>query len=438
MSARTAVLLLIAVAPAMAQFELQVVEPAGARRAPALYDLGSLYSNETTAARFRLVNTGSSAAAVSSIAVGGAGFSSTIPTLPVTLQPQGAVEFTVAFRAPDAGRYSAIVRAEDLSILVIATVEPRLTWRVEDAPLGTIVDFGAALRGSSARRRFTAINETGSILVVPPISIHGDDYVLAGPLASGITLRPHESVSFAVDFLPAGPGSRSGTLVLGDRSYGLTGTAIEPPLPKPLVSIQLPQALSAQQGTLVIAFDGPAATSGTGIATLAFQGPADPAVAFEDGSRAVTFPIAPGDERALIRFQTGTTAGTLRFTARISDASDQANIQIINAAPSITGVQGTKNANGLEIRITGFDNTRTAGPLAFTFYDTAGKEIAPGAIRVDGSAEFARYFAGSDMGGAFTLRALFPVGGDASQIASFDTSITSSAGATKSVRLAIP
>ena len=65
--------------------------------------------------------------------------------------------------------------------------------------------------------------------------------------------------------------------------------------------------------------------------------------------------------------------------------------------------------------MTGFDNTRSAGPITYTFYDTAGNALAP--ISVDYTADFASFFAGSDQGGAFALRSVFPVTGDASKIA---------------------
>ena len=93
-----------------------------------------------------------------------------------------------------------------------------------------------------------------------------------------------------------------------------------------------------------------------------------------------------------------------------------------------------RTAGGLEIRITGFDNTRSLGALAFTFYDAAGNPIAPGAIRTDAAADFASYFAGSDLGGVFLLRAVFPVTGDASGVASCEATLTNSAGSAKTQR----
>ena len=65
--------------------------------------------------------------------------------------------------------------------------------------------------------------------------------------------------------------------------------------------------------------------------------------------------------------------------------------------------------------------------VAYTFYDTAGNALA-GTIAVDNSRDFAAFFAGSNAGGNFLLRAVFPVSGDASRIAAFEAQMTNSAG----------
>ena len=74
----------------------------------------------------------------------------------------------------------------------------------------------------------------------------------------------------------------------------------------------------------------------------------------------------------------------------------------------------------------GFDNTRSAGALTFSFFDAGGNAlVAP--IQANGSSDFAAYFQNS-AGGAFELKAVFPVAGDISQIASFQAVVTNSAG----------
>ena len=130
----------------------------------------------------------------------------------------------------------------------------------------------------------------------------------------------------------------------------------------------------------------------------------------------------------LLPFQTGTTAGVLTFKAQIGEFSDQQSVTIAAVPPGISAMQGIRSGTGLEIRITGFDNTRSLGSLTFTFYDAAGNTITPGAVRADVEKDFASYFANSGFGGAFLLRAVFPVNGDASGMVSCQATLTNAAG----------
>jgi hypothetical protein len=421
-----------------AQFELQVVDNGGARTAPSIYDLGSTSIDSTLMARFRLRNSTSASVTASVITVGGVGFSLAAPALPVTIEPQVALDFAVSFRSDNLGSYSAVLRAENITILLTAAVVPSLTYRVEDGPLGALVDFGSVVRGATVRHRFTIVNETPVLLTVPAISLSGADFGFADVPPSGAVLGPQESATFAIDFTPSSAGPRIAILVLGsDRSAVVTGAGLDPPLPRPSLSVDLKQPGSAQQGALIISFDRPAETSGTGTAVLDFRGSADPTIAFAAGGRTVTFPVLPGDTSVTLQFQTGTTTGTLVFSVRLGDAIGTLRVEIPGAPPVLTQVQGTRVASGLAVQVTGWDNTHSVAQLTFTFFDATGNAITPGAIRVDSSADFGRYYANSDVGGAFALRAAFPVTGDGAQIASFEISVGDSIGTAKSARTPI-
>ena len=89
----------------------------------------------------------------------------------------------------------------------------------------------------------------------------------------------------------------------------------------------------------------------------------------------------------------------------------------------------------IQVTVTGFDDTRTLGALAFNFYDSGGTALTPAAIRMDAGTDFARYFSSTDLGWVFVLRAVFPVTGDTSRIASCDVSLTNSAGNAKTLRI---
>jgi hypothetical protein len=431
-------LLALLLAPAAhAQFNLFLVEGSTERAAPAVYDFGSLYPGESASVHFRVRNVSNAAATVTVLEVAGVGFTlTTSPTLPVGLAPQDAVDLTVVFGATDTGAYSASLHSDGIAILLTATLAPRLTYRLDvpGAPFPGPVDFGSAVAGSAAQRGITFRNETSLILTVPSISVQGTDFALLAAAPAGEALQPGQGGEIAIVFAPQTTGARQGSLIIGDRTYPLLGTGIDPPLPKPTVTIDLKQTASGQQGTLIVRFDAPARSRGTGTATLDFQGAADSAIVFASGGRSATFAIAPGDVQAALPFETGTTAGLLTFTAQVGVVIDRQSVTIAAVAPVISAVQAVRSSGAVEILVTGFDNTRSVGALSFTFYDTAGNLLSPGTIRADALADFTSYFAASNLGGVFLLRAVFPVTGDATLVASCEATLANSAGSVKTQR----
>jgi hypothetical protein len=434
---RLAALLTLTALPAAAQFQLLIADPAGDRSAPAVYDLGTGYAGDALTARFRLRNNSATPASVMTMTLGGVGFSLSAPMLPVNLEPQSSLDFAVSFRATDLGSYSAVLRAENVTILLTAAVQPRLSLRTDAVMIGDVIDFGSVARGNSVRHQFTLSNETPVVLTVPAISVTGPDFAAAGTMPAGIPLLPGQAAGFAIDYSPVATGARRGTLAVGDRIFSLSATAFDPPPPKPVLAIELGQPASAQQGRLVVNFDRPSTVFATGVATLEFRGSADPTVTFANGQRQAAFTLAPGDTRAKIPFQTGTTAGTLLFAVQLGDGSDALSVQIPTFPPALGAVQATRSAGSIQVRITGYDNTHSVSQLAFAFFDETGKELILGGIPVDLSGEFARYFGESDAGGTFLLRANFPVTGNALQIAAVEVAATDLIGTTRSARVLI-
>jgi hypothetical protein len=104
----------------------------------------------------------------------------------------------------------------------------------------------------------------------------------------------------------------------------------------------------------------------------------------------------------------------------------QQSVTILPAVVGVSGVQGMRLTGAVEVDVAGFDNTRTAGALSFTFFDAAGNPLAvPG--QANGSSTFAAYFQNS-AGGTFMLKAVFPVVGGTGTIASFQATVMNSAG----------
>jgi hypothetical protein len=436
--------------PAFAQFALYVVDGNVEHPAPAVLDLGSVYPSEVASARFRLRNVSNAPAAVSLVKVSGTGYSlNGAPPLPSGLLPQQAIDFSVVFQSTAAAAYSASLDTEGTSVLLTATVLARLTTQLDTGaglkPLdATPVSFGTLETGAKATRHFVVSNLTGLVLPVPGIAVQGDGFALPAFPPSGNLLQPLDTAGFDLTFQPGAVGTFIGKLIVGDRTFALTGIAQPVPLPHPALAIALGQVASGQQGTVSVQFDAAARTAGSGTLTLDFQplakGASDSAIQFGTAGRSVPFAFGTGDTQAsfgaagAIAFQTGTTAGTLTFTAVLGGATDRKSLTIDPAPVSLTGISGTRGAGSIELRLAGFDNVRTAGPVTYTFFDAAGTPIAPGPIPVDSTPDFAAYFASSDAAGAFLLRAVFPVTGDLTRIAAFEVQITNSAGTAKSGR----
>jgi hypothetical protein len=421
----------------------------------AFTDLGSWPAGDVRLFRFRLRNDTAGALELTSVAVSGQGFRiATTPTLPYTIAPQNFAEFRIEFNPPATGAYSAILRVNRTEFMIRATAVAAPTVSVEtngvanDVTSGSPIDFGRIERKSSAVRHIRIGNGNSTALSISPVSLAGDAFRLTPPPAVPLTLDPGGSTGFDIVFEPETSGQYKGTLSLGGVEFQLTGVAFDPPLPRPIIDAGGPKLPSAQQQKLAIRFGAPSESVGTGTLIMEFRPSApsatdDSAVRFlSGGARKQSFRVAEGDaiasfgsEREVL-FQTGTTAGTLTFTAELGTYSEQFSVQIAGDRPQITA-NGARSAGLITVTLTGYDNTRSAGQLSFTFYDQAGRTISP-AIPADASDIFKRFFADDPAGGGtFLLRAAFPVAGDISTLASVDVKMSNSAGQTSIDRVPI-
>ena len=440
-------LLLATVIPAWGQFQINYLNGNIEQPVGRAFDLGSVEPGATVAIPFRLRNFFPIAESLEFLSVNGAGFSISNPSLPqfpLTLGPSQWLDFTVTFQTSGQGSYTATLDSVGITILLSAIVPVELTRQLVTVsgtrPLsGGTVDFGVIERGASATRRVLLVNQTSATLTVPALQISGAGFAMSANLPAGILLTPTTNVGFDIQFSPTTDSAAAGVLSIGARSYPMMGIGIEPPLPRPRISMSLPQNGSAQQGTLTLMFDSISRANGSGTVTLNFTPAAglpvsanDAGMAFASGGQTANFTVSPGDAEgrfgALLTapFQTGTTAGTLTITAQLGEFTDQQTIAIAPATVGLTAAQAVRSTGLIEIDLSGFDNTRSAGALSFTFFDGLGNMVG-GAIQADGANTFASFFKNATSG-TFALRAVFPVAGDASQIQSFRAEITNSVG----------
>jgi hypothetical protein len=435
-----------------AQVQLFQVSGGAAQPVAPIFSFGTIDAGDSAAVSFRLLNTGAASAPVAALAVLGTGFVLVAPPPPASLDPQASFDFVVSFQPPAAGSYSATLQAAGVSVLLTGSATPALTYQwigpAGTQPLNGPLYFGAVTLGSSAALRVSAVNQTGQPLLVPAIVVSGGDFALAGTSPSGTLLQPLDSAAFSIVFTPSQPAARSGSLAIGTHTFALSGTGQAPTLPKASLSLNLAQAGSAQQGTIAVTLDSASPTAASGTIAMSFTpaagipaaAAADPAIGFAAGGLTATFTVAAGDNRTYFGvqpsapFATGTTAGTINFTLAFGGATAQQAVTVAPAAAGLTAVAATRQSGAITVQATGFDNTRSAGKLSFTFYDASGNPISPGAIAADATTGFASYFGTSGLGGVFALNAVFPVTGSPSQVAAFDFQISNSAGTTRSAR----
>ncbi len=447
---RTAILLLALLAPAAhAQFSLYRTSCSAGQLVGTLFDFGSVNTSQPDVVTFCLLNSTGQTQTMALLSVGGVGFSLSGAAAPTSVKAGGSVSFTVTFQGALVAAYSGSLLITGISVTLLADVAPGLTYEVQLPSGASIlgaspVDFGSVQMGSNATLNFLAVNQTAAVLTVGPIGVSTGDFALAGSCPSGTVLDPQASAAFAIKFSPAAAGTRTAVLSIGSMQFTLTGIAPSLPPPPPLLSVTLGEAQSAQQGSVAVSFGAPAAAGGSGTVTLSFYaqeaGATDPGIAFAAGGQSVPFTFNQGDTAAHFgaagsaQFQTGTTAGTITLAAQIGNQVTQQNVVIAPELIAIAAVAGTRQTSAVTVNITGFDNTRTAGLLTFTFYDSNGNAIPPGAIPYQDAAGFSTYFAASDDGGQFELAAYFPVNGSPLQVSAFTVQLVNAAGTATTAR----
>ena len=406
----------------------------------------------------------------------GTGFSldPTNPSLPMTLIADAAIDFRVNFLPPAVARSASanfeiqyapltgsascsgpntptnILRA-DLIIQVSGITAGATLSLSPGGSAITQLQFPNTTTGQKSTLRVYLNNPSTTTLTIPsppdtPLDTRGAFAILNQP-AFPLTLNPTESAPVDLQFSPPSVAAYSGAFVLGTLTVPLTGNGVAPAFAKPSISVDsaLP---SSTQARLIIMLPAPAPSQATGTLTLAFQPTAgsgdDAAIKFlVPSSRRLSFTFNPGDTVATIGtakdapFQTGTTAGTLTFSLDFLSQTIQAKSTVAAQAIVIDGtIANRPNLAQLTIQLTGFDNSKSASQLGFTFYDTAGVTVPPGRITLDVSKSFSNFFAQSTAGGLFSLLAQFPVSGSTAKIATADVDLTNSVGTTTRSKLA--
>lgn len=426
--------------------QLQVLSPQGDPVGPSL-NLGTAAARDSTEFRFRAVNTGAEAVALQTVTVNGSGFSLGSPFLPVTIGAGQTYEFSVRFSPAGEGSYSASLTVNSFTTLLRATAVAGpslfLTLGGQTTELtASSLQVNVAV-GQSLTVAFSLGNPYASPIVLNEISIAGTGFSVTAP-AVPLTINPGDSVPIPVRITAGAEGDTSGLLVIGPRRFNIIASVFRPQLAPPQILLGNVLPRNGQQLKIRLQLEQPALGPGSGTLRATFTGATeDAAIVFPNGTREVKFDVAAGSRDATFDgavetvLQTGTTVGTLRLEAITETGTTVASFRFDRGPVVVDEAVARRNGSNLEIDITGFDNTREVGSLNFRFFDRAGAPLS-GVITATPGDQFRTYFAQSNLGGVFKLRAVFPVTGDATIVGSVLIEIPNPVGRTDVQRLNFP
>jgi hypothetical protein len=440
-----------------AQLQLSIVEGSGEKPTGPEVNVGVVRAGDFRDVEFRIRNLSAFPIWLNGLNLSGFGYSflGELPQLPKFLTSGATVGFVLRFHPLTRGLYTAYLNVNGvrttLSAEAIVTAQVALldaTGKTVLTP-GDTTDFGAAEKGLEVARQFELSNPGAETVSVNLLAVTGAAFRATAGLPLAAELKPAQTALFEVVFAPAAVGGQQGTLDLDGLIFPLRGTGLEPTLPKPVISVE-PQVLrGGQQAKVSVRLASTARTSGSGTLTLdlhpSVSGKAtDSSLLFPaTGSRSIGFAVAMGEDSARFgggletEFQTGTTAGTLVLTARLGPHTEQLSLVVPAGPPVVDTARATRLVSGVDVRVTGFDTSRSVARLAFTFIDHGGRMVAPGAIEVNVIEPFRQYFEGTDFGGMFALRAVFPVTGDPANLVSVEVELLNSYGPIRTARVPV-
>ncbi|MBM3782945.1 MAG: choice-of-anchor D domain-containing protein [Acidobacteria bacterium] len=436
----------LSVLPLAAQLQVGIVRESGVELIGATLNLGTVASGEVFEARLRAANLGASPIAINDLSIGGAGFSLAAPFVPFALQSGATHDFAIRFLPTAPGSYSASLVAGSFTSIVRATaavaaevVLIRGVLIVPIPPSGLAFD---AFVGETLSYVLNLRNPLPAAMPLDSLRVTGAGFRYEGPPSA--SLAPGASIQVRIIYTATAEGSFRGTLEAGVRRLPLMAIVAQPRIGPPRIQRSLATPKHAEQLPIRVNLERPLPMDATGTLSVTFSGGStDPAIQFHNGAREIPFLVPAGtiqaefDGKPEAILQTGTTAGRLTLTATTEGGASVDTINFPRTIIAVDQVTASREGSSIAIVITGYDNTRTAGSANFRFADRAGNPIG-GVITARFEEEFRAYYAGDPAGGAFRLRAVFPVTGDATMVGSVLIELANNIGRTELQRINIP
>jgi hypothetical protein len=449
-------LMLLAFSPALALAQLALVTYDGTNTSPvgATYNFGTIAAGDTQSVVFRVVNNSTSPMVVQAPAVSGFGFTitavnGTTPySIPPAPSPLNFLAFTVQFTGSLVASYSASLQVAGISTILLATVVPAPSLTIFPPCTGNnstgAIQFGSLQNGTVHLCNLSVQNSNAQPLVISKISVTGA-FQGSNIQTLPVTLAPGQATTFVIQVTPScGTTAIQGALVVNTRSYPITGSGLDPLLPKPSITFDAQTFASGEQHALTMTLPSPAVCAVNGLVNLTFVPKVngavsdDAAVEFLAGStRTLPFRTSANSTQVSINgqssamFQTGTTAGKITFTLSQAQINGDPTTSVVipPATISLEGATASNQRTGeLDVAVEAYDNTYSAGSMSFTFFDSSGKMIGS-PMNADFTSQFKSYFVQQqNTGSAFLMRVSFPVGGNQALVGTVMATLTNAAG----------
>ncbi|MEP7352197.1 MAG: choice-of-anchor D domain-containing protein [Acidobacteriota bacterium] len=420
--------------------------------------LGQTAVGDTASILLRVRNLSSAPVDITRYVALGAGFTLVARNVPFTIAGNASYDAILYFTPTAAASYSANLQINTFATQLLASGigPPDLTIlpTCNTSDPHTIL-FGNVQKGQTRTCNFTLRNPGTTPMNIPAFFITGSEFINPQPLATPFTLAVGQTISFSIQFKTATVGVKSATLSIQSQTFTLTATSFDAPLPTPVLDFSGtltggPATIaSGQQVYVAMRLPSPAPFTSTGVLTMTLIPDSslvtdDRAVVFlGTGLTSVPFSVQQGSTAVLLSgqialgFQTGTTSGRIRFTlSQIASGfvSDPTVDLVIPRAPVELDLTQTGRTSGfLFVKLTGFDNTYSTGPLSFAFYNASGSLLQT--VPADFSKEFQAYYQGTLTGSLFNASLQFNVNNAADAVASVEVTLTNSAGTTHSGRI---
>jgi len=195
--------------------------------------------NATSTAVVNIVNPGSGAGTVTSIAVAGSGFTVVgIPLLPATISPNGTLSLTVQFTPTTPGPATGTLQTTFASGSWSATLSGKgitsflqyqLTQNGTTTSLtpGQTISFSAAV-GGKAQATVQFQNVESAAVLLNSIAVSGTGFSLSDIPFLPTTLEPQQTNTATITFSPPAAGPFTGRLQIGGDSFLLSGSGLGP------------------------------------------------------------------------------------------------------------------------------------------------------------------------------------------------------------------